>query len=510
LIDIQKKQISFFADINRLTSSDKINNSDFLRYNLKLERTGKNLVFGVKNMGEKNIFSTISNDSLSVNSYRFNQPEIYIKTSEEVKTPVTLSYSNREDFLPNENGLKFNSVSHDYKFSGILIKTKVQKLKTNITYRTLNFSDISINKEKQEKTLTGRIEHSIKIYKGAVSNSMFLEHISGNELVREFSYIEVQNGQGLFTWNDFNGNNIKEINEFIKANFQDEADYIRVSLPTNEYKRVYNQSFNYVFSLNPRRIWYNETGIKKMLSSFSNKFAYKLNRKINNSSIYYKIYVSDTSLLSMTSILNNNLRMNIKPTKTVFNFIIASSKSKLLLVNGIDTRTNSFYNFSLNQRFESLILSNILKKGNKTYDSEFFEESNYNIDYIQNKTITTYRVDKKTDLIANFLLKNKKNILGEEKMSSYSVGSEYKHTGQNQGTFMLKFDYIMIDYSGTLNTSISYEILEGLKSGKNYVWSALWYKKISKYLQLELNYSGRKSEENKIIHSGGLSVRAVF
>ena len=75
---------------------------------------------------------------------------------------------------------------------------------------------------------------------------------------------------------------------------------------------------------------------------------------------------------------------------------------------------------------------------------------------------------------------------------------------------MLKFDYIDIDYSGVSNTSVSYEILEGLKAGKNYVWSVLWYKKLTKYLQLELNYSGRKSEENKIIHSGGVSVRAVF
>ncbi|MCF6366648.1 MAG: hypothetical protein L3J35_10650 [Bacteroidales bacterium] len=509
-VDVNKKKLSFFADVNRLTATDTAHKSEFVRYDFKLERKGKNLTVGLRNSGEKNVFYSLGNNNLSLTSFRYNQPEIFIKASAKVNAPITLSYSSREDFLPRESGLNLNSKSRDYKFSGVIFKTSSQRLKTNITYRTLHFADSSTNKKSEEKTLTGRLEHSIKIYKGAISSSFFLEHVSGNELVREFSYIEVQNGQGIFTWEDFNGNSIKELNEFVKANFQDEADYIRVSLPTNQYRRVYNQSLNIVFGVNPRRIWFKERGVKKLLSNFSNKFAYKHNRKINNNSSYYSIQLPDSGLLSLTSRLNNNLRLNIKPTKTILNLIYTLNESKLLLINGVDARTNSFYNFAISQKFETFIFSDVLKKGQKTYSSEFFEENNYNINYISNLATATYRVNKKTDLSANFSIKNKNNISGEENANFYSVGSEYKASGQNQGTLMLKFDFVNIKFSGTTNTPVSYEMLDGLMPGKNYIWSAGWYKKITKYLQLELNYSGRKSEENKIIHSGGLSVRAVF
>jgi len=67
-----------------------------------------------------------------------------------------------------------------------------------------------------------------------------------------------------------------------------------------------------------------------------------------------------------------------------------------------------------------------------------------------------------------------------------------------------------MDFKGNENSSISYEILVGLKPGSNYIWSVLRQKKISEYLQIELNYNGRKSEVNKTIHSGGLNIRAVF
>jgi len=510
IVNIQKKKMLYFADVNLLTSKDTINNTEFIRYNFKVERKGAILTTGIKDFGEKNIFNILKNDSLSLNSYRFNQIEIYLKTSNKIKTPFILSYANREDFLPENENLTFVSNSHNYKFSGTLIKNKKQRLKTSITYRMLNIADTLKTNKTSEKTLIGKLEHSLKFFKGAIANSIFVEHSTGNELVKEFTYLEVQSGQGLFTWQDFNKNNVKELNEFVRANFQDEANFIRVSIPTNKYKPVYNQKFNFTLNLNPKRIWFNEKGVKNLISNFSNRLSYKLNRKINSDAIFYNISIPDSSLISFTELLSNNLSLNIAPTKTTFNFIYIANKSKVLLINGIDTRENNFYNLLFNQRIKSFIIANTYKVGNKSYNSEFFSESNYNIKYFENKLSLTYQIANKTDLIANFILKNKKNTLGEEEMNSYNIGAEYKFASKNQGNIITKLDFINISYLGKNNTSISYEILEGLKTGKNYIWSVLWFKRITKYLQLEINYSGRKSEENKIIHSGGVSVRAIF
>ena len=70
--------------------------------------------------------------------------------------------------------------------------------------------------------------------------------------------------------------------------------------------------------------------------------------------------------------------------------------------------------------------------------------------------------------------------------------------------------YINIDFSGNTNTSVAYEMLESLQPGKNYVWSVVWQKSLSSFLQLSVNYNGRKSNANNIIHFGGMQLRALF
>ena len=53
-------------------------------------------------------------------------------------------------------------------------------------------------------------------------------------------------------------------------------------------------------------------------------------------------------------------------------------------------------------------------------------------------------------------------------------------------------------------------MLEGLQEGTNYTWAILWSKKINSYLNLSLNYRGRKSLNSKVIHIGTINLKAVF
>jgi len=52
--------------------------------------------------------------------------------------------------------------------------------------------------------------------------------------------------------------------------------------------------------------------------------------------------------------------------------------------------------------------------------------------------------------------------------------------------------------------------MEGLKVGRNYVWSLNYQRVLSKNLQLSIQYSGRKAGDAKIIHTGGMELRALF
>ena len=67
-----------------------------------------------------------------------------------------------------------------------------------------------------------------------------------------------------------------------------------------------------------------------------------------------------------------------------------------------------------------------------------------------------------------------------------------------------------IKFEGNPNSVVGYQMMEGLKAGKNMTWSLNFQKRIFKYLDLNLAYLGRKSEQNKAIHTGTVQLRASF
>ena len=101
--------------------------------------------------------------------------------------------------------------------------------------------DTVLMNQKPENSLIGRIEYNFKAWKNALQWSTFYEVGSGLEQKREFLYIQVNSGQGIYTWIDYNEDGIKDFNEFEIAQFVDQADYIRVlslihiSEPTRPY-----------------------------------------------------------------------------------------------------------------------------------------------------------------------------------------------------------------------------------------------------------------------------------
>jgi hypothetical protein len=53
-------------------------------------------------------------------------------------------------------------------------------------------------------------------------------------------------------------------------------------------------------------------------------------------------------------------------------------------------------------------------------------------------------------------------------------------------------------------------MLQGLQPNKNFTWSVLAQKKLTGFLDLNLSYFGRKSENSKTIHTGSVQLRAYF
>ena len=101
-------------------------------------------------------------------------------------------------------------------------------------------------------------------------------------------------------------------------------------------------------------------------------------------------------------------------------------------------------------------------------------------------------------------------LLGGEVANVLEFGSTFKFNQAQKGSLLGGIKTVIIEYDGETNSALGFEMLEALKPGVNYTWNVGYQRSISKNLQLSIQYNGRKSEGNNIIHSGGMEVRAFF
>jgi len=513
-LKFNKWQASFNGSL--LNSNDPLYNTRFLRHSLKLSRNFKYLNIGVGEDSENNLWKSIPTDSIIATSYRFNSYEAFVKTPDSLKTNFIMNYKFREDLLPKNDLLIKSTTSQDITVGGGINKNPAHRLNTVFTYRLLEVNDTSLYSGQAENNLTGRAEYSFRLLKGAISSSNFYEIGSGLERKTEYSYIEVAAGQGVYTWSDYNANGIQELDEFEIAHFIDQANFIRVINPTADYIKTYSNQINQSININPEVLWRNKTGMRKVISRFSDQFAYMISQK-NTSPIFaeyanpFAKNIDDVNLVSMTSSFRNSFSFNRGNPKIGFDYILQVNNNKIMLVNGFDTR--KLLSHTLQIRYNINPKAGIVNKsalGTKYYDSQFFNNKNYLINNKSNELQINYQPDMNNRISVKYNFRIKENTSGGEKLLINDVGFDYRLSSVKKGSLNATFNYIYYNYNAATNGSLAYEMLEGLMPGMNLTWSVSFQRQLSNGLQLNLTYNARKSADTKIIHTGGVQMRAFF
>jgi hypothetical protein len=112
---------------------------------------------------------------------------------------------------------------------------------------------------------------------------------------------------------------------------------------------------------------------------------------------------------------------------------------------------------------------------------------------------------------------NRIGLLESSKQTNWNMELTWAPTAKPDGrgfkgstSLRLKGVFANISFDGQPNTALAYSMLEGLQNGKNFLWSVNLDRQLSKTVQLTLNYEGRKTGENRMIHIGRAQVRALF
>jgi hypothetical protein len=504
------------ANASLLNSEDPYNFTRFLRHNARLERDLGIFVIGLAELQEYNLWTNPGGDSIRQNSFNFNQYEAFIKTNDSITNSSYIGYKFRSDELPKDNKLSYSTEAHDFSFSTDIVSNPTHRFSAGANYRRLFVKDTLLYAGKPEDNMTGRLEHSLRLLRGAISTSSFYEIGSGLERKIEFSYLEVAPGQGVYMWTDYNNNGIKELDEFEIAHFADQASYIRIITPSNEYIKTYSNMFNQNIILNPTAVWRNEQGIKKFLSRFSNQFAYRLSGK--NTSSEFKEFanpfagnVDDVSLVSMTSSIRNNLAFNKFNPKFNIEYIHQSNNNKIMLVSGFDTRSFSSDNILISSQITNTFrIQNNLSIGNKSYNSEFFGNRDYVLDLFSNNSTISFQPNINNRINLSYIYQTKENLSGDEYLNGHNLGLEYRMSSVNRGTVNFQANYVFFGFEGNTGGPVAYEMLEGLMPGRNFTWTIGFQRQLAGGLQINLNYNGRKSPDTPAVHTGGVQLRAFF
>lgn len=489
--------------------------NSYLRHKTTLSKDLKYFKIGYTDDLERNEFR--SNGILESNSYQWYDWQVFIGQADSAKNGYRVfyreRYDNKSDSIQLRSAAKATSVGASYNW----VTNKYSKLNAMISYRSLQITDSNLIEATPENTTLGRIDYSLKAIKSALTTNTFYEVGSGLELKKEFLYLEVNAGQGVYTWIDYNGDGVKDLNEFEIAQFTDQANYIRVFVPSNEYVKTFSNEFNQSIFWRPERIWARKKGALKLLSRFSDQARFRIARKtsesVSGSYNPFDTRIGDTSLISTSSTIRNTLFFN--RTNSIFGLDHSYQKvqSKVLLANGFDARISEYHQINLRWNIKKKItFKNKVEIGNKTALVDYTENRNYDIKYTSIEPSFIYQPNTKFRVSLDLRRIDKQNNpdFGGETAGINDLGINFKFNQANSGSLQGGFNTIIIKYEGAQNNSLSFEMLESLKPGNNFTWNLGYQKSISKNMQVSLQYTGRKSEENKAIHSGSLEVRAFF
>lgn len=497
----------------------------FVRPTLELEQSIRQKnpwITGLRFFLEHNPLRSATADTLLANSFSFDATSLYLKNENSGKRQISAEYTLRRDRARKSESLKESTLGHTVTLNGYWRFLESQEFRLTSAYRKLIIRDTLITNLEPDESLLGRFEYQGSIYKGLVSATILFEMGSGQETKREFTYIEVPAGQGVYVWRDYNGDNLKQLNEFEIALFQDEKRYIKVFTPTNQYVKAKYSIYNQSISIQPGQLVRHlaqKNIYRKLLNAIYFQSSWQLNNRfIGRQGIaQYNPFLrvlEDSFLLNNSSNLVNSLLINRFSAVWGADYIYTIQGGKTLLNYGIDARQ---YTEQLGRlRFyphRTVTLTAQGKWAERVFRTQFLESRNFIISMRavepgisilllknQLRTGVQYKYEKRSNAVQ----------YGGERAFISSFSADFRYNIISSGSVNLKATYTGIRYQGNASSAVGYAMLDGLTGGKNWLWNAGFDKRVSKNIEMNLEYEGRKTGTGSFIHTGRASVRAIF
>ena len=494
-----------------LITRDSIQRSRYWVSKMHLSNQMQWLTVSLDNLLEYNRFNNTYDNRLRLNSYAFNEMKATVSSQEKAKHLWMVAYKNRAEWAPDSMKLKPHLLVHEIKAQYQFAQIKNQSFLLNATYRYQSLFD-SLQKGHAEHYFVGNLQYTGRFLRNALIINTYYDAGSGMELKKSFTYIKVAAGQGTHVWNDYNGNGIQELDEFEVANFVDEAEYVKVWIAGTDYVNVYQNQWTQSVQLRPAAVWANKKGFRHFLSRFSNILS--INTSLKHKTrlfLPFSFSDTDTNLVANRTNITNTFSFNNSNSKFAFDFIVQDASNTQLLYYGLETNKIEYQEVVLKSTpIELLYLQSSFQHRNTRNHSTYFSSRCYLVESYSSDLLVRFQWQNRLTVGLTGQFAYKRNRQGEEQVHRYRSELSAEYRMLEKGTLSVSAEYVHLTGDVGQNSSVSYFLTDGLSLGRNLLWMASCQFSITKFLQLSVQYQGRAMQGHAVIHTGNVTVNALF
>ncbi len=460
--------------------------------------------------------SSFLDDSL-VNSFmNFNNHQLYLVKQDSSRWKFSLSHDFRTDYQVFDNEFQLFEKSQTTQFNTALQYNRLSNINLSATKRSIKDShDSSL----AEDFYQAAVQWSTQLWDGNISQRFYYQTGTGRVLERNYFFQEVARRMGTHSWSDLNNNGEKELNEFFEDQTEyGDRNYIKILTMGDNYQTAFINTARYQLQINMPSAWRKSDGFIRFVSKISAHFQANLETKNLFDEWQKRISPVMSSsdqdeILSGKQFIKANMFYN-RGGKASLDFGITESLRKQLLMSGFEG--NEMKAYHINGMWNALSEWNIITAYRFSTHQSYSEvvtdrDFTYSAQMINPQLQWQGSKSWRTVLSYESQLKLSTDEASSGKVMVDQVSIANKFIRTNGGVFESKIGFVNVasDLQSDI-TPLAYEMFEGLRAGKNYIWNLSVRQKIVGDLNLVLQYGGRKATDSRSIHNGSVQLSALF
>ena len=497
------------GNFSYLNSNSEDLDTKFVRGGIISEFNGAKGSWGIGGSMDHNVKKYTETQLFDTTSFSWKEVFVQKKIGDSARTKLMTRL-----YLRDNDSIRNNSLENMNHILGVmaesqLIKTEKTTLSALIHYRKFYYQNQDLLANLNQDFVVGNILYNQKLFKNGMRLQAFYELGNGQEAQREFQYLKVTDGQGVYKWTDYNGEGVQQLDEFEIAEYADLAQYIRIYTNTVNYVPSNKNKMTLALFVNPSLIF-----------SSQNKFLkrWNFNVSLNSQNSFFKkekVLVWNPFEKNADQILKNQNFL----ASAQFNSTEKSGWNGNYRFIANDNLINA--NFSNEERNQTSHLLNVGYWFNKDFrvdwensiqnignSSQMFNSRNYLLENLETKPKATYKFTTALMAELSSAYRQKTRTDGNEllKTLDFTGSLQWEH---KKTSIRGNFSFINNTFSGESFSIVGNQMLDGLKPGKNQVWSLFIQQAVNSFITLNVNYEGRNSGE-RTIHIGSMQVKASF